>query len=379
MQREIIQSLAFSVPAMCALTCMAVMFIDVFHPGKNRQERQLRLFLMLTFAVATLCWTGLILQVAVHRAFVHYHPIFFFSLMMDQVLIFRFVHLITSVRKHDRFHFLHFAVPVLLTILMLGCIPVIPYEKRLAILYDTGGDFENLLYFVLNKISGVVFVCYNILYPILGLARIRRYRLVIVNYSADTQRTSLNWLFIMQLLTLITIPVPLAGMLLNIEVFSNFWLSMQGVLPTFFVYPILCYNLLSDNYELMKPDDESLPNYLTGDESCPGKLPVIDSKRFDKYLKDKQPYMNPKIHVTDFASALNTNNKYVSAYINSTYGMNFSRFINRCRLNELDRLRKSLQMKNRDNIELILMAGFNNYRSYLRAKKAQDRERLLKV
>jgi len=217
------------------------------------------------------------------------------------------------------------------------------------------------------------------LYPVLGLLRIRRYRRVIVDYSADTQRTSLNWLYIMQLLFLITIPVPLAGLLLHIEVFSNFWISMQGVLPTFFIFPILCYNLLSGNYEIMTHDNEPLPDPSSDNEPLPCLSPVINPKRFDKYLKDKRPYMNPRLCMTDIAATLHTNNKYVSTYINRTYGMNFSRFINRCRLEELDRLRQSPQMNDRSNMELVLMAGFSNYRSYLRAKKEEDRERVLKV
>ena len=168
---------------------------------------------------------------------------------------------------------------------------------------------------------------------------------------------------------MLTIPVPLSGLLLNLNVFNHFRLSVQGVLPTFFVYPILCYNLLSDNYECMKYDDES----------APVKSPVIDPKRFDKYLKDKRPYVNPKIHITDLPAALHTNNKYVSTYINSTYGMNFSRFINRYRLEELERLRRSPQMAGRGNMELVLMAGFSSYRSYLRVKKEKDKERELKM
>jgi AraC-like DNA-binding protein len=322
---------------------------------------------MLTYAVAALCWAGLILQVAIPKAFVHYQPVFFFTLMMDQVLIYRFVHLITSVKERDRFNLLHFIVPVTLTTLLTISMLFIPFEQRQTILYHTGAGMENLWHSVLNHLSGVVFIVFNTFYPILGLQRIRRYRREIVNYSADTQRTSLNWLYIMQILTLITIPVPLAGILLNMAIFNNFWSSMQGVLPTFFVYPILCYNLLSDNYEIMMLDDESLSD----------KLPAIDPKRFDKYLKDKQPYLNQRIHISDFASALYSNSKYVSTYIKNTYGMNFNRFINHCRLNELDRLRKSPQMNNRDNMELILMTGFSNYRSYLRAKEAQDREGVL--
>jgi AraC-like DNA-binding protein len=302
--------------------------------------------------------------------------------MMDQVLIYRFVHLITAVKGRDRFNFLHIAVPVILATLLVASVPLIPSETRLEILYNADGNFDNPLYSVLNKISGIVFIVYNILYPVLGLARIRRYRRAIVNYSADTQRTSLNWLTILQILTLLTIPVPLAGMLLNMAVFSNFWTSIQGVLPTFFVYPLLCYNLLSDNYEIMtSTGDESLPlpDQITGDESFSGKSSAIDPKRFDKYLKDKQPYLNPKIHITDFASALQTNTKYVSACINNRYKMNFSSFINSLRLEELERLRKSTQMQSHDNMDIILMSGFSNYRSYLRAKKTQDRAKLLKI
>ena len=58
--------------------------------------------------------------------------------------------------------------------------------------------------------------------------------------------------------------------------------------------------------------------------------------------------------------------------------MNFCRFINCCRLEELDRLRLSPRMKSKSNIDLVLMAGFSSYRSYLRVKKEEDKERVLK-
>ena len=367
MNREVIQSLAFAIPALCALACMAFVLIDAFHPDKNRQERRLRLFIALTFAVAALYWTGLMLQVSFPRAFVHCQPAFIFTLMMNQVLIYHFVHTVTSVRSRDRFSLLHIALPVALTAFMAVSDSIIPFERRIAILYNADDNILNRWYEAIYRMPRVVFVLYHTFYPALGLLRIRRYRHVIVNYSANTQRSSLNWLRITQLLTLLTIPVPLAGLLLKIEIFNNFRLSMPGVLPTFFVYPILCYNLLSDNFERMKHDDER----------APVKSPVIDPKRFDKYLKDKRPYMNSKIHITDMATALYTNNKYVSTYINSTYGMSFSRFINRCRLEELERLRRSPQMAGRGNMELVLMAGFSNYRSYLRVKKEEDRENRL--
>jgi AraC-like DNA-binding protein len=167
-----------------------------------------------------------------------------------------------------------------------------------------------------------------------------------VDYSADTQRTSLGWLSVMFALTLITIPVPLAGMMLDLDMFSNFWTSIQGVLPAFFIYPILCYNLLSDNYVIMSPDDENLPDKNT----------YIAPKNFSIYMRDKKPFLNPKLEITDICKGFGTNRTYLSAFINQEYGMSFSRFINRCRLEELDRLRTLSPDKERENMDFVLKA-----------------------
>ncbi|GAB6011801.1 helix-turn-helix domain-containing protein [Viscerimonas tarda] len=338
---QTIQALIFSAPAACALVCLVMMLLDTLYTGKNRQEKLLRLFLSLTFTVAALCWTGLVFQAVAPEVFIRYSVVFTLTLIFDQLLIYRFVHIITATERHSRFNRLHFVVPVLLT----------------AVVELTG-------YAVL---TGVVFVVYNTLYPVLGILRIRRYRRSIEDYSADAQRTSLNWLLLMQALTLMTTPVPLFGMLFNVDVFSGSWLSVQGALPAFFIYPILCYNLLSDNYVIVKPDDGPADNAVE-----------ITPKRFARYLRDKKPYLNPQLRITDVAADLHSNRSSVSALVNREYGMNFSRLINRNRLKELNRLRLSPDHSEKDNLQLVLMAGFSSYRSYLRVKSREDRMSVLK-
>jgi AraC-like DNA-binding protein/uncharacterized membrane protein YidH (DUF202 family) len=266
------------------------------------------------------------------------------------------------------FNRLHFAFPLFLTAVALTATFAVPFEQRMAVIYNTGGA-GNALFSVLYSLTGIVFIVYNILYPVLGLLRIRRYRRSIVDYSADTQRTSLGWLSVMLALTLLTIPVPLAGMLSGFDVFDNFWTSMQGVLPTFFIYPILCYNLLSDNYVIILPENEILPE----------KTARIDPKRFAKYLRDRKPYLNPKLKITGLCRELATNRSYLSAFINEEYGMNFSRLINHCRLAELEHLRSSLPNKESSNMDLVLMAGFSSYQSYLRVKNEEHKKSILKV
>jgi AraC-like DNA-binding protein len=364
MSRELIQALVFSAPAVCALVCLAMLILDIFYAEKNREEKQLRLFLSLTFTVATLCWLGLVLQVIHHRAFVCYSTIFLLTLMLDQILIYRFVHIITAIGRNDRFSRLHYVLPVLLTAVSAVTDLIVSFEWQEAVIYSEGNGWPAALY----SLTGVVFIVYNSLYPTLGLLRIRRYSRRIEDYSADAQRTSLNWLRLMLALTLITIPVPLAGLLFDVDIFSNFYFSMQGVLPAFFTYPILCYNLLSDNYVIILPNDENQTDSAA----------ETDPKRFVRYLHDKKPYLNPQLRITDVAADLCTNRNYVSTFINRTYEMNFSRLINRCRLKELNRLRHSPDHEENTNMELVLKAGFSSYRSYLRVKREEDKASVLK-
>ncbi len=70
---------------------------------------------------------------------------------------------------------------------------------------------------------------------------------------------------------------------------------------------------------------------------------------------------------------LNTNRTYLSNFINREYGMNFSRWINRLRLQELERIRFDPTCRKLSGMELVVQAGVSNYRAYARVKKAEDR------
>ena len=359
--KPLIQALAFSAPVVSALVCMVIMLLDASYSGKNRSERQLRISLSLTCVLQALCWTGLVFQVTDHSVFVYYHTLFLFTLMMVEVQIYRFAYILTTTERYDTFSRLHYVLPAIITAASAVCFLIVPFEEQENAYYgiDSGYPWFSALYMA----TGIIFVCYNIFYPTLGLIRMYRYKHRVVDYSADKQRTSLDWLILMQALSLICVPVPLAGILLNIDVFNEFWSSMQGVLPTFFICPILCYNLLADNYVIIEPDDDDRPAE---------KVAAIDAKRFAGYLRDKKPYLNPKLRITDVAFDLNTNRSYVSAFINKEYGINFSRFINRCRLDELDRLRQLPRSKSDTNLDLVLMAGFSGYRSYIRVRNEEE-------
>ena len=103
-----------------------------------------------------------------------------------------------------------------------------------------------------------------------------------------------------------------------------------------------------------------------------GNHAQLGRERVEKYLEDKKPYLNPEFKITDMARDLLSNRSYVSAFINREYGVNFNRFINNYRLKEVERLQsEAIQRKQKiSSMEIVIHAGFSNYHSYFRAKKA---------
>lgn len=370
------EAFAFSAPIVSALVCMVMMLMNAFGRKHNRQERKLRLFLALTYLVTSLGWLGLVFYSVSPRIFSYYFTVFLLTLMLDQVLIYRFVSIITSTGECRRFNRLHLIVPLFFTGLSVVGDFTVPVEVQTTLIYsgESGGD-SGLWFRMMYILTMVIFIVYNTLYPLLNLRHIRRYRQFVVNYSSDAYHTSLGWLATVQVLILITVPLPFAALLMGVPSVGFGYFAWLGALPYFVNYLILCYNLLNDNYLVIPPEDVAEVTEVNADS----KSPALDRKYFERYLHDCKPYLDPKLRITDMAEELKTNRTYLSGFINREYGMNFSRLINRHRLQELDRLRLSARYSGRGNMELVLKAGFRNYRNYLRVKTEEDRLAVLKV
>ena len=367
LSNEVLQALIFSAPMGCALVCIIVTQVDLFTGKKNGQEKSLRLFLSFAFMVGAMCWLYPVFQVTNQEACVRYFSTYAFVSMLDQVLIYRFVYFITFSEQSNRFSRLHFVTIFLFMVFIVVTDVIVPFDRKMEVAY--GGDEGDHWYAILYRLISVTIIIYRIVYPILGIVRIRRYKHTIGDYYADAHSVSLNWFMIIQILLLISIPIQLYELLRDTDSFSVSWLSVLVPFLAFFIYPILCYNLLVDNYVTIVFEDDHLPNNTT----------EIDPKRFIQYLHDKKTFLNPRLLITDVASDLCTNRNYVSKFINNTYGMNFNQFINGYRLKELDRLRLSPDHKNDTTTELVWAAGFNSYRSYIRAKKAEYDKSILKT
>jgi len=100
-----------------------------------------------------------------------------------------------------------------------------------------------------------------------------------------------------------------------------------------------------------------------------GELIEIDKATFESYIRKNKPYMNPHLTIEDLIMPLNSNRVYISKFINLTYKMNFNKYINTCRLKEMERLLAKPGNRNKTPAAIFSQAGFGSYRNYLLAKK----------
>ncbi|NDW12476.1 hypothetical protein D0T50_06170 [Bacteroides sp. 214] len=353
-----------------ALICSVLCFIYNRETEDSTQKKPSAI-ISVSFFVGSLCWAGAIVYLINANLFVWFNYLFFGVLMYNQVLLYYFVFTLTQVDNRQKFRKIHFIIPSIIVLITGVCSSLIPFEERCELVRSGGFILSGYpVRSFLFSSSTLIFCIYNITYSTLDLLRVRNYRREVINYSADNEKNSASWMYLFVVLTLINIPLPLGATVVNRNMILTVPLTTIGALMALLQHCIILYNLLSKNYVLI---DNKEWRY-----SLASRHAKINHKQFQAYIIEKKPYLNPNLKVTDLCSDLLTNRSYLSAYINKEYGMNFCSYINGLRLRELERLRTTSSAADAP-LDLIHRAGFNSYRSYLRAKNDEDEQRVLKI
>lgn len=93
----------------------------------------------------------------------------------------------------------------------------------------------------------------------------------------------------------------------------------------------------------------------------------IQMQRICNLMESEQLYLNTDLKLTDIATRLNTNSRYISDCINSQRGCSFSQFINSYRIEYAKQLLRAKPDEKISNISMKV--GFANERSFFRAFK----------
>ncbi len=363
----------YTLPFVSGMLCMVIIMVFLIQHRHQALERKLSLLLIAELTVCIFCWVSLTSYILYPKVFIRIMPLFYLCILYAQVTTLHFVFTLTRTCRQERFNAAHYIVPLLLAFTLLILSFLTPETAQLQVVADRKIRPEGYeIYAIVATSIPKMFLIYNVLYSILGLRRIFKFKKALENYSADEGCSSVRWLQLLMCVTLASVPLSITPILLGMNLFFT---SAITLLPSFIIVikdVLLTYNTVAKKYVVIKSIEEEEESIWKG-LSVRGNKSY--KKRFEVYMRKTKPYLNPQLHISDLAVELKTNRTYLSGFINQEYGMNFSRYINKLRLREIEKLRIDPASAKMNGIELAQKAGFSNFQGYLRAKKQEDKEK----
>ncbi|MBB1151216.1 hypothetical protein HX062_12310 [Myroides sp. DF42-4-2] len=288
----------------------------------------------------------------------------FQSALLMPILFYHFIFELTRLKKADKFYYFNYVTCITIG-LSLYFFQTKQGNPHAGIHFPVQG-FPS---FWVAKEAILLASMYNVIYLTLSLYRLIRYRKNISNYSSNEEQDSLLWLYPIFVLGFLLLPGSIVFYVVPVVKQHLFFgqLLPNGLFMFFAIS--LCYNVFCENFALGTED--ILEETITANKlkKTKEKELFINKDTFEQYIAEKKPFLNPQLKITDLLYDLMTNRSYLSQFINTTYKMNFSQYINHCRYQEYLRLQASLGATKKTQEDMILASGFRSYESF---KRTQD-------
>lgn len=377
MTKEFLQYTGFCAPIISSTGC-AVMLIIYRHTHGKSEENVLYRLLTAYFLAVGLLWACSLIYVYFPLLYVRINILYFIGLLWGQVIFYHFIYTLTRLPGERGFPKIHYIIPLTIAGIFAVWSAFVPFETQVYLVTSRGEFAPGYEAYSRLFTSRLIFRgIWNIAYTILAWWRLLAYRHSVSDYSSNTERSSLGWVQLLLVISFSLVPPSLLSALFSKKVLIASLLLLIPQLLLVVQHAIVCYNMAVGNFVVINyPQSESPPAWQ---EKSANRVETdteraMRRKKFEKYINEHRPYLNPELRITDLLPVLYTNRTYLSQFINREYGMNFSRYINRLRLREMETLRNAPACSCLTEEELAYMAGFGNFRSYLRVKSMEEKE-----
>ena len=355
-------------PAFTIFAALLILTIDTMRGGSGEWRLRSRVFLYL----------GSNLFVCVSILFYYYYPegfvrinwLFYLAFMLIQVYFYGFIFKITRTDPAERFSWWHYLLPALVALAMLALQLTTPVAEQLRVVASRGeyGGSARLFFWVSNT-KPVVRLAFTVVYTVLSFMRLFRYQRFAA-MQATGHPNLLRWVLGYLILSLVLMITPSLSLIYSRSIILGTSVMRVHVLVLVFQYCYLCYYVLKGYYVTMVEDEPPLLA-SQADSTTLLKKNLLTRERFEEYLQAEKPFLNPNLKIADLVEALGVNRTYFSSFVNTEYGVNFSAYINQCRLQEYQRLLADPANGGRSKIEISEMAGFSSYRSFQRVAERE--------
>lgn len=409
-------------PFFSSLLAILILLLDI--GSSHRKPLKLNYHLLAYFISIFLSWFSAILYFYSPLVYVYINWLSMLAFILTQVFYYGFIFETTRINIQEKFSTLNYLFPVLLSLLLLIVSFITPVQDQLNTILSKGiykGGSKLFFYLNYSKIS--FRLLYSLGYTIFGLKRLFRYRRFIRNFSSNEEKVTLRWVSTLLFFSMLLMLAPLSKIVASREEMVYSPIAILFVISLLFQYAYLCLHVIKRDRFIIDLSNETnmfykssyvsepnetlhsiksknvLPNEIVNkkkalNDEFGGKLRtvaevefagnsetaedeislflkknVLTRDFFDAFMRDKKPYLNADLKITDLVNMLHVNRTYISSFINREYGVNFSVFINNYRLLEYKVLIEMPEYRKMTKSELAEMAGFNSYRSFQRTKK----------
>ncbi|WP_307756529.1 helix-turn-helix domain-containing protein [uncultured Alistipes sp.] len=386
-------------PAFSAISC-AILLMLSYANSFTHTEVKIKRIAILYLCASGFSWASTFIYIYFPPLFVYIQAATYLSMLYAQVLFYRLFHLLTSVRDSERFSVWHYLVPAIISGTLMVWSFFVPYQVQLEIVEGLGKvvpeGYEVYSRFFMSKM-GMRFL-YSLIYMTLVFVRLTRYYKTI-NNSPNLVRRPARWIKLLAVLTVASVIVSYIGTLMRSVGLYRSLLAAVASAAIIAQHILMTYHIIQRGYllyitfpgrehtELKRGKGKAAAT--TSGQAAPGvetteatgdrkrkvysrnSGEILNRANFDAYWKTHKPYLDPSFRITDLVDTLEVNRSYLSAFVNRTYGVNFNRYVNRCRLQELDRLVKLPSNTDKPLQELTAKAGFSEFRHYQRAVAAE--------
>ena len=300
-----------------------------------------------------------------------------FSLPLVQgPFLFLYTTLQTSDRSLKWTEGLHF-LPLLASYLLFGSFYLLPFDQKVEIFRVEGHGYETQAMINLYAVylSGVV-------YTIISLIRLLRYRRGLVDEFSSTDKINFNWLLYLiiwiALIWAVILIIQEDALIFGAAALFVLWLGYFGIRQVrVFTHPVPALIATADTIPsestttlspiepvvVQTPSEETTKYQKSGLSDADADL-IHQSLR--QLLDERKPYTDPDLTLTDLARLLNVHHNVLSQVINSRERKTFYDLINERRTEEfIRRLSEPL----RQQYTLMAIAydcGFNSKASFNR-------------
>lgn len=149
---------------------------------------------------------------------------------------------------------------------------------------------------------------------------------------------------------------------------NSLWLIAMLILAALAVVAI---HLLFKRKYRRRPIETDLPRTVITETEAVSVKREADKALMDRIcqlLEEQKLYQNSELKVTDIATALRTNRRFISDCINSQRGCSFTQFINNYRIDHAKRILR--QDPNKIIADVYIESGFSNEQTFYRTFKA---------